>query len=192
MDELISLLDQFNAILKQQIEALNEFVIVLDQEENAIRLYQFLEIEKSVILKDQHTQIAAALEEKRIQLLKRICYMIAFDSRGQTLSLPLFKTVFSSYLENVKTILPKNIVEKLYELNTSFIEISNEFSDTFQQASKRIYRNQLILKKVIRHVNLSINLFQTAAEASTNYDALGKTQSVFSQQNAVSSIRVTV
>lgn len=118
--------------------------------------------------------------------------MIAFDARGQKLSLTLFKTVFSTYLKNVQSLLTENIFQRLSELNTNFIEISNEFYNLFQDVSKRIYRNELILKKVIRHVNLSLNLFHSEAEAGMNYDALGKAQSVFNHQNTVSSIRVTV
>src|SRR5689334_16287967 len=104
MDELITLLEQFNLTLKQQIDSFKEFVLILDQEEQSIAKYNLLEIEKSVILKDQHIKIANSLEENRIILLKKICYMIAFDSRGQNLSLPLFKNVFTTYLQNVKSL----------------------------------------------------------------------------------------
>ena len=192
MNEFIALFEQFNLILRQQIESFKEFVLILDQEEQSIARYDFLEIEKSVILKDQHTQLAESLEEKRIILLKKICYMMAFDSRGQKLSLPLFKTVFTAYLQNVKKLLPEDIILKLEEIYSNFLEISNEFYSIFESVSKRIYRNQLILKKVIRHVNLSLNLFQSEAESGMNYDSLGKAQTVFTQQTPVSSIRVTV
>ncbi len=192
MEELLNLLLQLNLTLKKQVDSFKEFVFILDQEEHAISIYNFSEVEKSVILKDQHTRIAESLEEKRINLLKKICYMIAFDSRGQKLSLNLFKTVFTSYLQNVVNLLSKEIIQDLTNFQNEFLAISNEFQNTFDQVSKRIYRNQIILKKIIKHVNLSINLFQSEADSGMNYDSLGKTQSIFNQQNHISSIRVTV
>lgn len=192
MEELIALIEQLNLTLKQQINLLNEFILILNQEEQSISTYCFLEVEKSIILKDNHSKIMLSLEEKRINILKKICYMIAFDSRGQKLTLPLFKTVFGAYLNNVKNLLTKDVFIKIEELNNNFLEITNEFSLTFENASKRIYRNQIILKKVLKHVNLSLNLFQSEAVSSMNYDSLGKSQSAFNQQNPVSSIRVTV
>ena len=129
MDELIQLLKEFNLVLRQQNDCLSEFVFILDQEEQAIANYHFLEIEKSVIQKDQHTRLSSSLEEKRIQLLKKICSMMAFDSRGQTLTLPLFKIIFSTYLENVKKLLSDEINLKLEELKSEFFEILSKLND---------------------------------------------------------------
>lgn len=192
MEELITLLTQFNDILKLQLESFHEFVHILDMEEHAITLYQFAEIEKSVVLKDQQTKVSQSYEEKRIRCLKKICYLMAFDSRGQNLSLPLFKTVFSTYVENVKKLLTPEIIEKLELLKNEFFQLSDDFTQSFENMSLRINRNQAILKKVLRHVNLSINLFQSEASSGTNYDSLGKSQSIFNQKNPASSIRVTV
>ena len=192
MEELITLFAQFNLIIREQIKLLNEFVFILDQEEDAIARYNFFETEKSVVLKNQHMKMFQAAEEKRIILMKRICYLIAFDSRDQNLSLTLFKDIFSTYLLNVKKLLDENIIQELECLKLDFFEISSEYSSVFENISNRIYRNQVILKKVILHVNMSLNLFQLESESGANYDSLGKTQSIFNQQNPASSIRVTV
>lgn len=192
MDDLILLLEQFNLILKQQVQLFHEFIFVLDAEEKSIASYCFLDLEKAVISKDQHTRLSASFEEKRVVLLKKICSMIAFDTRNQNLSLPLFKSVFFTYMENVKKLLNKDVMIKLEKFYSEFLIISSELSSAYDKVSKRIFRNQVILKKVLRNINLSISLFQSEVEAGMNYDAMGKAQTIFNHQKPVSSIRVTV
>jgi flagellar biosynthesis/type III secretory pathway chaperone len=192
MDDLIFLLQQLNKTIEQQISAFNEFIVVLDQEEQSIAAYSFVDVERTFILKDQITQMSYSLEEKRLTLLKKICYFMAYDTRGLKVSLPVFKTVFKTYIENVKKLLSEDIISILEKLYANFNVISEDFKNTFVRASGKIYRNQLILKKVLKHVNLSLNLFQTEADSSMNYDSLGKTHNAFGSQNSVTSIRVTV
>ncbi|KAB8031808.1 flagellar export chaperone FlgN [Fluviispira multicolorata] len=190
MEELISLIAQFNDILKKQIVTYTEFIPILDEEENAICKYDLSYLEKIVILKDQKSRIAISLEEKRLLLIKKICYMIAFDSRGLTLSLNLFAQAFSTYTKNIQSLISSETFCKLKELQDQFFSIKAEYENTFEFIYPRIYRNQVILKKLLRNVTLSLSLFQSEAEVGMNYDSLGKAQSLLNQNNNYSSVRV--
>jgi len=190
MEELINLIIQFNDILRKQIQSYLEFLPILDEEEIAISNYDLASLEKMVIIKDQHSRIAQSLEERRVIVLKKICYMMAFDPRGQNLSLKLFKFTFSTYIKNIKTLVGEVTYNKLLEQETTFNEISTEFEKTFEVVYPRIYRNQAILKKLMKNVSLSISLFQSEAEVGMNYDSLGKAQSLTNKNNGLSSMRV--
>ena len=190
MDELLNFIIQFNDILKKQITAYSEFIPLLDEEETAIANYDLAALEKIVILKDQHSRIAQSLEERRILILKKICYMMAFDSRGQNLSMKLFKFTFSTYIKNIKTLVSEITYEKLVEQENLFLEISSNFEKTFEFVYPRIYRNQLILKKLMKNVSLSLSLFQSEAEVGMNYDSLGKAQSLANKNSGISSMRI--
>ena len=80
-------------------------------------------LERMVIVKDQHSRIAQSLEERRVVILKKICYMMAFDPRGQSLSLKLFKFTFSTYIKNIKTLVGEVTYNKLLEQENIFNEI---------------------------------------------------------------------
>lgn len=190
MDELLNFIVQFNDILKKQISSYSEFISILDEEEAAISNYDLAALEKIVILKDQHSRIAQSLEERRIFILKKICYMIAFDARGQKLSLKLFKFTFSTYIKNIKTLISEATFEKLIEQENLFHEIANEFEKTFEFVYPRIYRNQIILKKLVKSVSLSLSLFQSEAEVGMNYDSLGKAQALANKSTGISSMRI--
>ncbi|KAB8037819.1 hypothetical protein GCL60_11635 [Silvanigrella paludirubra] len=190
MEELLNLIIQFNDILRKQIQSYLEFLPILDEEEIAISNYDLASLEKMVIIKDQHSRIAQSLEERRVIVLKKICYMMAFDPRGQNLSLKLFKFTFSTYIKNIKTLVGEVTYNKLLEQETTFNEISSEFEKTFEVVYPRIYRNQAILKKLMKNVSLSISLFQSEAEVGMNYDSLGKAQSLTNKNNGLSSMRV--
>lgn len=190
MEELINLIIQFNDILRKQIQSYLEFLPILDEEEIAISNYDLASLEKMVIIKDQHSRIAQSLEERRVIVLKKICYMMAFDPRGQNLSLKLFKFTFSTYIKNIETLVGEVTYNKLLEQETTFNEISTEFEKTFEVVYPRIYRNQAILKKLMKNVSLSISLFQSEAEVGMNYDSLGKAQSLTNKNNGLSSMRV--
>lgn len=190
MDELLNFIMQFNDILKKQIAVYSEFVPILDEEEAAIAEYDLAALEKIVILKDQHSRIAQSLEEKRIFLLKKICYMIAFDARGQNLSLKLFKFTFSTYIKNIKPLISEITYEKLLEQEKLFNETASEFEKTFEFVYPRIYRNQTILKKLSKNVSMSLTLLQSEADVGMNYDSLGKAKSLANKSAGISSLRI--
>lgn len=60
----------------------------------------------------------------------------------------------------------------------------------FSEVYPRIFRNQTLLKKLMKNVTLSLSLFQSEAEVGMNYDSMGKAQQHLNQGNAVSSVRV--
>ena len=115
---------------------------------------------------------------------------MAFDSRGQNLSLKLFKFTFSTYLKNVKTLISQETYAKFVEQEEIFNEISSRFENTFEFVYPRIYRNQLILKKLLKNVSLSLSLFQSEAEVGMNYDSFGKAQSLTNRSTGISSMRI--
>lgn len=190
MEDLISLLTQFNEILKKQVTVYLEFLPILDEEEEAITNYDLSALEKVVIIKDQHSRISQSLEQRRVNVLRKICYMIAFDPRGQKLSLNLFKVTFNSYLENIKKLVNEELYNKILEEQNKINATASEFEKSFEIVYPRIYRNQIILKKLLRNVTLSINLFQSEADVGMNYDALGKAHSAVNKSSATSSMRV--
>lgn len=190
MEELLNLISQFNEILKKQINSYLEFIPILDEEEAAISNYDLAALEKIVIIKDQHSRIAQSLEERRVIILKKICYMMAFDSRGQNLSLKLFKFTFATYIKNIKSLVSEATFNKLLEQENTFNEVSNEFEKSFETVYPRIFRNQVILKKLMKNVSLSISLFQSEAEVGMNYDSLGKAKSLTNKSSGISSMRI--
>lgn len=190
MDELLNYIIKFNEILQKQIESFLEFIPILDQEELAIANYDLALLEKIIVVKDQHSRIAQSLEDRRIYFLKKICYLIAFDSRGQNLSLNLFKVTFSTYLKNIKSLVNQIIFEKLSVQEENFNKIACDFEKTFELVYPRIYRNEVILKKLAKHISLSLSLFQTDAEVGMNYDSLGKSHSFVNRNSGISSMRI--
>ena len=190
MDELLNFIVQFNDILKKQIITYSDFITILDEEEDAIANYDIAALEKIIILKDQQSRIAQSLEERRLIILKKICYMMAFDARGKNLSLKLFKLTFFTYLKNIKNLISETIFEKLISQENECNKISLEFEKTFELVYPRIYRNQFILKNLTRSVSLSLALFQTEAKTGLNYDSCGKAQSLTYKSSGLSSMRV--
>lgn len=190
MEELLKTLQHFNQIMLKQINSLFEFVTILDEEEQTIVNYDLSSLEKVVIVKDQHSRIALSLEEKRILLAKKICYLIAFDPRGNPLTLSLLSQALHVYIKNVATLISPETYQKLTETEINFLEIKNKFESAFKNVQPRIFRNQIVVKKLLRNVNLSISLFQTEAELGLNYDSLGKTQFLSNSNQTISSLRV--
>jgi hypothetical protein len=192
MEELFSTFIQFNNVIQDLINQLYELIPILDEEESAISQYLFMETEKSIIRKNNQMKKIQYTEEKRISLTKKICYLIGYDIRNQKISLPLIKNIFETYIDNVKNLLEKDVVEKLNTTRNNFLEIFNELNSAYECSSNRIRRNQIILKKVLQNVNSSINLFQMAGEPGLNYDSSGKTNTPSNSSNSSSSIRVVV
>ncbi|MGY3805234.1 hypothetical protein ACWNT8_14315 [Pigmentibacter ruber] len=190
MEELITLLSQFNDILKKQISNYIEYIPILEEEELAITNCDLTALEKIVIVKDQHSRISQSLEQRRVSILRKICYMIAFDPRGQKLSLSLFKITFKKYLDNIKTLVNEDTYKKILEAEENILYTANEFENLFETVYPRIYRNQLILKKLLRNITLSINLFQSEANIGMNYDNLGKAHSNANKGSVNSSMRI--
>jgi hypothetical protein len=190
MDELINLLTQFNKILQNQRSHFLELMIILDQEEAAILEYRLSSLEKAFILKDQHIRLGQHIEDKRISILKKICSLIAFDMRGQTPSLKMLQQALSVYVQNVQKLIHPDFFHKLTKEKNNFFEICHTYKEAFDIVEPRIYRNQFILKKLIKNVNLSLSLFQSEAEVGMNYDALGKAQSLVIPGNSFSSVRI--
>ncbi|WGL60547.1 flagellar export chaperone FlgN [Pigmentibacter sp. JX0631] len=190
MEELIALLSQFNDILKKQITNYTEYLPILEEEEFAITNYDLSALEKIVIVKDQHSRISQSLEQRRVAILRKICYMIAFDPRGQKLSLNLFKITFKKYLDNIKNLVNEVTYKKILEEEENILHTATEFENLFETVYPRIYRNQIILKKLLRNITLSINLFQSEADVGMNYDNLGKAHSSANKNTVNSSMRI--
>ncbi len=190
MHELILYLQELNDVIERQMSFFTQFLEILDKEEDAISHYDFQLIEKSVIVKDQHIRMAQNLENKRLQLIQKISYLIAFDSRRQTISLDIFCTVFTSYLENVRSLLPAEVFQKVEALFFKFKIQGANFKTLFETSQLRVQRNKQIIKKILQQVELSQNIFHTNANTGINYNAVGKPDSKYKATN--SSVRVMV
>jgi hypothetical protein len=190
MEELIQTLMQFDELIIKQCALFEAFVPLLDEEETAISNHSLIEMEQALIKKDQHTKIAQSIEEKRVILVKKIFYFMAYDARDQNLSLNLFKNVFTLYVDNVKNLIDKKMLDEIISLKESIFYHVDTFLEIFYQVSGRIYRNQEIVKKMVSHIHFSLNLFQSEAGMDIKYDSYGKSHSKLGKQGVYSNIRV--
>ncbi|MBX9703855.1 MAG: flagellar protein FlgN [Silvanigrellaceae bacterium] len=190
MNELLILLQQFISVLSRQIVLYQELLPILDAEEDSISRFDMALFEKIMIEKDQQVKRAHAIDDQRVKALKRICYMIAFDTRSQAVSLKTFLIAFDTYLNNVEKLVEKNIYESLCKYQEKLKDVAIEYETLFKNLNPRIYRNKIILKKVLDNFSRSILLMQNTADLSLRYDALGKSQQGSHAQEAVSSLHV--
>lgn len=183
---------RLNHIISEQGKLFQDFIGVLNQEENSISEYSLTFIEETLIKKDQIVKIAQAMEERRCEVTERLFHMMAFDSRKTAPSLATMNTVLNSYCENVKTLLSKEQREELSILCQTFHKKSQELKNTFQIFSERSYRNKLILSKLTKHVSLSLQLFEVESAKDNCYDPSGKNYSSLSALRPSSILSVKV
>lgn len=173
----MQLLEKLDGILKKQGMLYKEFLPILDQEEAALARNDLNGVATVLIRKDQQTRIALALEENRVATLKKIFALVAFDPRGQKITVDLFQKIFETYLENVKTYVEAPHWAQLLSWKGCLWETCAEMRAIFKQVAPRIYRNQQILKKVLHQVHLSLRLIQSESDAFFKYDQAGRSQS---------------
>jgi flagellar biosynthesis/type III secretory pathway chaperone len=193
MDELFKLLESFLGHLKTQMELFAELLPILDEEEQMMSIFDVGKFEKIVVRKDQLVQQASRVEEKRVICLRRICFLVGFDARGQALpSLREFSNVLLSYERNVENLLPAENVTYLKSLCDSIRNLSQSYLDSFTEAAPRIRRNQTVLTRLAKNFEQSLNLLKTEQNSGDGYNALGKSKNLFERPDGMSSVRITV
>lgn len=190
MDELLSLLETFRESMQSQIKILSQLVPILDREEDLLARFDLNDFEKTVIEKDQLAKRTQVIEDRRAVVLRKICYLISYDARGQLPTLRTFRLIFKNYLEKVESlILPETFVS-LKEKESAIAETEQRFRELFSFTAPRVYRNQVILKKLLKNFKLSISLLQTEVVKDQNYDKSGKAISKPASSDSWSSVRI--
>jgi len=176
MEELLKLLTGFQDCLFHQMQIFEELLPVLDREEELVLRFDVGEFERLVVEKDQIVRRAQAVEERRLGLLRRICFLIAYDARGELPSLRTFLTVFESYVANVQALLEATVRDSLSARSAELRTLSDRYLGLFQAAAPRIRRNQTVLTKMAHNFERSLAILRSEASIEHNYDAAGRSQ----------------
>ena len=113
MNELLKFLAQFLQCIRQQMTLLEELLVVLAREEELVVSFSLPDFEKLVVEKDQIVRLIQAAESRRLQILQKLCFMMAFDARGKSPSLSEFVSVAQSYQKNVASLIDPETFGKL-------------------------------------------------------------------------------
>ena len=193
MEELLRLLENFREHLSTQMELFSELLPVLDQEEAMMATFDVSRFEKIVVTKDQLVQRASRVEDRRVICLRRICFLIGYDARGETLpSLTEFTSILLNYEKNVQALLPADVVLQLAETCSAISELAKHYLSSFRAAAPRIQRNQTVLSRLAKSFELSLNLLRSDQKSSDGYNSHGKTKNLFERPDGKSSVRVSV
>lgn len=192
MEELIKLLAAFRSSLFSLHRIYQELAEVMDREEELIVQYRLSELDRIVTEKDQIVQRATNVESRRIKIAEKICFLIAYNSRGKRITLSEFHLVFERYLENIRSLVEESIFTRIAKEYEEFKTTSTAFSEFFKQMDPRIYRNKQVIKGVLKNITNSVNFFEQALSPSMQYDALGKAKIHRDPLTATTSLRVRV
>jgi flagellar biosynthesis/type III secretory pathway chaperone len=190
MEELLKLLVGFRDCLSHQMRIFQELLPVLDREEELVLRFDVGEFERLVTEKDQTVRRAQAVEEKRVALLRRICFLIGYDARGQLPTLKDFLSAFDAYVTNVATLLEPAWLESLADEKAIMGEIASEYLDLFQKAAPRIKRNQTVLSKMAYNFSRSLSILKSESSLQQDYDAAGRTRNNSKGPESNSFVRV--
>lgn len=193
MQELFTLLDAFRDQLESQIRIFRELNPILDREEDLIARFDLTDFEKVVVEKDQLSKRSAVIDERRSNTLRRICYLMSYDARGDQLpTLRTFRIILENYTQKVSNLIEAEALKTLHAKGAAFDETEYRFRELYALTAPRIYRNQQILKKLLTNFRMSISLLEREVMKSQNYDKSGKSVSKPSDSGTWSSLRVKV
>lgn len=190
MDELLNLLVQFRECLGLQMKIYLELLPVLDKEEELLMKFDVGDFEKVVTEKDQIVKRGSNVEERRLACLRRICFMMSYDARGQLPSLRTFGAVFDSYLGNVKTLVDETMCQQLHEERQSLDQLCQRYLEVFAKVGPRVRRNQQVLKKMTRNIERSLAMISSEISCPSSYDVHGKTKARMTAGESLSYVRV--
>lgn len=190
VEELLALLGQLQDCLSHQMGLFEELLPLLDREEELLQRFDVGEVERLVVEKDQVVRRARAVEDKRLALLRRVCFLIGYDARGDLPSLTSFLTVFASYVGNVKPLVDAPTAEALAARHASLSELSARYLDGFRRHAPRIQRNQAVLTKLARNFERSLTLLRNEASLQQGYDSTGRSRERVPSPKSTSSVRV--
>jgi len=190
MEELLNLLEEMVQVTRRQAQLFEDLLPLLAEEEDSIARYHLSDLQRIVAQKHRHIQLAQMAEENREKLLKKICYFIAFDSRGQPLTLETFQSVLQVYIQNVTPLIPTHIKESLVQIALQLKEKGELLKAAVQKARPLVRQNQQILTKLNKNLQGSLSLLQAYTTTGLSYDALGKGHS--SLDKSISLVQVQV
>jgi hypothetical protein len=174
MDELLKLLSSFEDCLSHQMRIFRQLLPVLDREEELVVRFDVGEFEKLVVEKDQIVRRAHSVEERRLVALKRVCFLVGYDARGELPSLRAFLVVLDNYAANVAPLLDAETAASLEAVRGRIHAVAAEYLELFRGAAPRIGRNQTVLAKMARNFERSLAILRTEASLQQDYDAAGR------------------
>ena len=190
MNELLNLLPLFQESLELQVKIFGDLLPVLDREEEMLMNFDVTDFEKVVVEKDQLVRRAQSAEERRLAALKRICFMISYDARGQLPTLRSFLVLFENYVTNTEKLVDAGVHAELKIWNEHIKTLAAEYMALFKSAQPRILRNQLVLQKMARNFERSLAVMQNEANVGQNYNSQGKSHSRNTGKDGLSFVRV--
>jgi hypothetical protein len=190
MVELLKLLAQFLQCLRQQMTLMEELLVVIAREEELVVSFSLPEFEKLVTEKDQIVRLTQAAEERRLQLLKKLCFMMAFDARGRMPSLSEFITVARSYCQNVERLVDGETLDKLREALGEIEAVAVLYRSAFLHAQPRIEQNKMILKALAHNFKRSLMVLQNEAASTKRYNERGRSVENTPAKDGVAFVRV--
>lgn len=190
MNELLKLLAQFLQCLRQQMTLLEELLIVLAREEELVVSFSLPDFERLVVEKDQIVRLIQAAETRRLQVLQKICFMMAYDARGKSPSLTEFIAVAQSYKNNVAQLIDKDTHDKLSIYTDEIDHVARVYRSQFLHAQPRIEQNKLILKALALNFKRSLMVIESESASSNRYNERGRRVDSAASKNGVAFVRV--
>ncbi len=174
MSELLKFLAQFLQCLRQQMTLLEELLVVLAREEELVASFSLPDFEKLVVEKDQIVRLIQAAESRRVQILQKLCFMMAYDARGKSPSLSEFVAVAQSYQKNVATLIDADTSEKLSVFVAEIEHVAQVYRTQFLHAQPRIEQNKLILKSLALNFKRSLMVMEAESASANRYNEKGR------------------
>jgi len=174
MNELLKLLTQFQQCLQQQMTMMEELLVIIQREAALVVSFSLPEFERLVTEKDQVVRLAQAAEERRLQILKKLCFMMAFDARGRLPSLSEFQSVARAYAQNVERLVDRETYLQLNALLDDVERVATRYRSAFLHAQPRIEENKKILRALAANLKRSVNFLQAQAAGEKRYDGRGQ------------------
>ncbi|MEN9810952.1 MAG: hypothetical protein RLZZ488_2519 [Pseudomonadota bacterium] len=190
MSELLKILAQFFQCLQIQMTLLEELLVVISREEELVVSFSLPEFEKLVTEKDQIVRRIQSAEERRLSYLKKLCFLMAYDARGQLPSLNEFLTVANSYQKNVERLIDSETSQQLSTSLEALREFAKTYRDAFLSAQPRIDQNKIILQALAKNFKRSIAVLEQAAGQNKRYNERGRSEAPSLSKDGVSFVRV--
>jgi len=153
---------------------LEELLVVLAREEELVASFSLPDFEKLVVEKDQIVRLIQAAESRRVQILQKLCFMMAYDARGKSPSLSEFVAVAQSYQKNVATLIDADTSEKLSVFVAEIEHVAQVYRTQFLHAQPRIEQNKLILKSLALNFKRSLMVMEAESASANRYNEKGR------------------
>lgn len=192
MNELLKILAQFIQCLQLQMTLLEELLVVIAREEELVVAFSLPEFEKLVTEKDQIVRRLQSAEERRLVHLKKLCFLMAYDARGELPSLVQFMHVARLYQRNVEKLIDAETGRTLEESLSELQKFSEHYRSAFLQSQAKITQNKMILQALSRNFKRSIAVLENESGQNKRYNERGRSVAPSVTRDGVSFVRVRV